>query len=211
MTTTEHSGAEERANSLSHGIGAVFSLLALVVLVLSARKTGDPLIVFAYALFGASLILLFTASSVYHGAVRPALKKKLRVLDHASIYVLIAGTYSSFCLTALRGTVGWLVFGVVWSIAIAGVVLAFFFTGRFKVLSTSGYVLMGWIIVFAFGQLKANLAPEALFLLMLGGGLYTLGAVVYAIKRIPWNHPIWHLFVIGGAACHVFAALKALA
>lgn len=211
MTTAiAQSRAEEIANSLSHALGALASAVALAFLYALSRRVGDPLVVLAYVLFGISLVLLFSASSVYHAAREPRLKKRLRVFDHASIYALIAGTYSAFCLTALRGRAGWIIFAVVWSMAAAGIILALFFTGRFKFLSTLAYIVMGWVVVFAFGKLKANLAPDALALLLGGGCLYTAGAVVYGIKRIPWNHPIWHLFVLGGAACHVLAAIKAL-
>jgi hemolysin III len=200
---------EEIANFASHGLGALLSSSAAVLLVARASQYGDRMAVLGYLLFGLSLVLLFTASTIYHAAERPEAKRRLRVLDHASIYVLIAGTYSAFCLQALRGALGWVIFGIVWTLAVLGIVLAVFFTGRFKVLSLVGYVAMGWIIVLAWGPLQKALPAQALVFLIGGGMLYTLGAAVYAIKRIPWNHPLWHCFVLGGAACHVVAALSA--
>jgi len=202
-----YSRGEEAANVATHGLGAALSLAAAVVLAWRAITQGDGLSLLGFALFGASLLVLFTASTAYHASARPGLRKRLRVADHASIYLLIAGTYSAYCLTALRGPVGWAIFALIWLLAIAGLVLSILFTGRFKVLETVGYIAMGWVIIFAMVPLRRALGPASLALLFAGGLSYTGGAVVYGIKRIPWNHAIWHLFVLGGAACHVASVL----
>jgi hemolysin III len=205
-----YSREEEIASSASHSLGAIAGIPAMAALLRASVRTGDGLVVMAYALFGLSLLLLFGASAAYHAVSAPELKRRLRILDHASIYVLIAGTYSTFCLTALRGATGWIIFSLIWTLAAVGVALAFFFTGRFKILSTSAYVIMGWIVAFAFAPLHAALSARSFTLLIAGGVLYTVGAVVYALKRLPWTHPIWHCFVLGGAFCHFLSALGAL-
>ena len=202
-----YSKAEEFANTLTHGIGAFASVLASVLLVKMAIPMGG-LAIAAYSVFGAALILLFSASALYHGSTRPEVREKLRYLDHSSIYVLIAGTYTAYCLTVLRGPIGWAIFTVVWILALGGIALKLFFLGRFRILSTVGYVVMGWVIMLAFGTLKARLAPEALWLLVAGGVAYTVGSIFYAAKRMPWSHPIFHVFVLAGAACHVISVLQ---
>jgi len=202
--------AEEIANAATHGLGALLSIAALVLLVRAAAAGSDGLGVLGYALFGASLILLFGASATYHGVASPRAKKRLEVLDHASIYALIAGTYSSFCLTVLRGPLGWTLFAVVWALAVAGAALKVAFINKFRLLSTLGYVAMGWLIVFAFAPLRAALPPASLNLLFAGGVAYTVGAAFYALKKVPWFHPLWHLFVLAGAACHVLSALLSM-
>lgn len=202
-----YSRGEEYANVATHGLGAALSLAAAAALTWKAAARGDLLSLLGFALFGLALIVLFTASTVYHATGRPDLRKRLRVADHASIYLLIAGTYSAYCLTALRGPVGWAIFVLIWLLAAAGLVLSILFTGRFKVLETVGYIAMGWVIIFAMVPLKRALDQDSLVLLFAGGLFYTAGAVVYGIRRIPWNHAIWHLFVLGGAACHVASVL----
>ena len=200
---------EEVANIASHGLGVLFSLAAALALVLRALARGDAIALLGFGIFGAALVELFSASTLYHAARDPARRRRLRVADHASIYILIAGTYSAYCLTALRGTVGWAVFALVWGLAAAGLVLAIFFTGRYKALATASYIAMGWVIIFAMVPLRQALDRGALVLLFAGGLAYTLGALVYAARRIPWNHAIWHLFVLCGAACH-FASVMAI-
>jgi hemolysin III len=198
---------EELANTLTHGLGALASLFASVLLVKTAIPMGG-LAIAAYSVFGAALILLFSASALYHGSTRPEVREKLRYLDHSSIYVLIAGTYTAYCLTVLRGPLGWAIFAAVWILALGGIALKLFFLGRFRILSTVGYVVMGWIIMLAFGTLKARLSPESLWLLVGGGVAYTVGSIFYAAKRMPWSHPIFHVFVLAGAACHVISVLQ---
>jgi len=161
----------------------------------------------SFGVFGASLIVLYTASVVYHSASVAERRARLRVLDHAAIYVLIAGTYTPFALITLKGFTGWILFGVAWGMAIAGITLKLYFTGRFNLLSTMMYVFMGWIMVFAIKPLANNLPAEGLFWLFAGGIAYTLGAIVYGIKRVQLNHAIFHVFVLIGSACHVVAVL----
>lgn len=206
---TEYSSREESANVLTYGLGAILALPVGFLLVARASAHGF-LAILGYSLFGASLFLLLLASALYHKSQETEKRRRLRIFDHASIYVLIAGTYSAFCLTALTGTLRWSIFGLIWFLALAGVVYSFFLTGRYKLLMVGGYVAMGWIIVFAFGPLSRVLPQASLVWLVAGGLAYTLGAILYALKGIPWSHPIWHLFVLGGAACHVVSALTAL-
>jgi hemolysin III len=201
---------EEIANAVTHGAGALLSVAALVILVGAASRRGDALSVAAYAIFGASLVLLFTMSTIYHSLTAPRAKRVFEILDHSSIYVLIAGTYTVFSLAVLRGSAGWTLFGFEWGLAAAGIVFKSLFIDRFRIVSTLGYVLMGWLIAPVFGSVRSRMSPEAFAFLAAGGLIYTLGAVIYAIKGVRWLHPVWHLFVLAGAACHVFSALLAL-
>jgi len=200
-----YSPLEERINIYSHVLGIILSCIGLIFLVRKALQIGDIWHITSFIIFGVSLIVLYTASSLYHSAKEPALRNHLRIFDHAAIYIIIAGTYTPFTLITLHGTVGWVIFATTWGMAFTGVILKLFYTGRFKILSTSMYVLMGWMIVFAIQPLMDNLAPQGLRLLLAGGLAYTLGAVLYSIKAIPLNHAIFHILVLLGSACHFFA------
>ncbi len=200
-----YSPLEENINVYSHVLGIILSVVGLLALIIRATSYGDIWQIVSVSIYGISLMMLFTASSVYHASKDAVIRSRLRVFDHASIYIMIAGTYTPFTLVTLSGTVGWVIFGITWSMAIIGVVLKIFYTGRFKMLSTSMYVLMGWMIVFAIQPLIENIAPQGLNLLFAGGLAYTLGAVLYSIKAIPLNHAIFHLLVLLGSACHFFA------
>ena len=156
-------------------------------------------------IYGLSLILLYAASTFYHSAKDTLRRRKLNIFDHAAIYVLIAGTYSPFTLIVLEGYLGWLVFFLTWSFAFIGIVVKLFFTGRFDILSTILYVFMGWQIVFVYRTLIENLATQGLQLLFLGGIFYTVGALLYSIKKIPYNHTLFHVFVLLGSLCHFFS------
>lgn len=203
MDTTHHySPLEEKTNIISHAIGLVLSIVALLLMLIRASESGDSLHIVGAAIFGASLIALYTASTLYHSAKDPKVRARLRINDHATIYILIAGTYTPFTLITLNGWVGWTVFGVSWGMAIAGVVLKLFFTGKYNVLSTLMYIFMGWIIIFAVKPLVNSLSPEGLFWLIAGGVAYTTGAIIYSIKKIHFNHAIFHLFVLLGSFCH---------
>jgi hemolysin III len=197
---------EEIANAVTHGIGALLSMAALVLLVIDGAGR-DALATVSNAVFGASLILLFSMSTIYHALAAPKAKKVFEIFDHASIYVLIAGSYTAFALGVLRGGSGWLLFGAVWTIAAFGIAFKAFFVDRFRVVATLGYVLMGWLILPFIGEVKAVLPPGSFSLLAAGGIAYTVGAVFYLMKKVPWFHAIWHLFVLAGAACHVLAVL----
>lgn len=193
---------EEKLNIISHAFGFALSIIGLFLLIYRAHTLGDMIHLVSFSVFGASLILLYAASTFYHSATRPNLRYRLNILDHASIYVLIAGTYTPFALVTLSGVTGWIIFGVVWGMALVGVILKLFYTGRYHLLSTSMYVLMGWIIVFAIKPLMNNLEPPGLWWLFAGGIAYTLGAVFFSIKKIKYNHAIFHLFVLTGSFCH---------
>jgi len=201
-----YSLGEEIANSITHGIGALLSAAAIPLLMDAARQSSDTLSLVGYAIFGVSLVLLFTMSTVYHAVTAPRAKKILEILDHSAVYVLIAGTYSAYCFTALRGPAGWTLFGLVWGTAAAGIVFKAFFVNRFRIVSTLGYVVMGWLIAPWFGAVKANIPSISLTLLIAGGLAYTLGAAIYLFKKVPWFHPLWHIFVLAGAVCHFFSA-----
>lgn len=200
-----YSPAEERANIISHALGILMSVAALILMTVKAGLYGDIWHIVSVIIFGLSLTALYIASTMYHSATNPVKRAHLRIVDHAIIYVVIAGTYTPYTLVSLAGPTGWTVFAVSWSMAVAGITLKLFFTGRFNVLSTALYVLMGWIIVVALEPLKANLSSEGVSWLFAGGVAYTTGAVVYSISKIPFNHAIFHLFVLLGSLCHVIS------
>lgn len=187
---------------ISHAVGFFVSIVALVFLVMRAVSYGNVLHVVSFTIFGVSLMVLYAASSLYHNSKQPEIRSKLKIFDHASIYVLIAGTYTPYTLVTLEGTTGWIIFGVSWGIALVGITLKLFFTGRFSIASTIMYVLMGWVIIFAINPLIQNLSSQGLFWLFLGGVAYTLGAVLYSIKKIKFNHAIFHILVLIGSFCH---------
>lgn len=197
-----YTAREELANSVTHGLGVVLSVAGLVLLLVVAQHHGDAWHVVSTAIFGATLVLLYTASTLYHSLRGERLKQLLQKFDHAAIFLLIAGTYTPFVLVTLRGPWGWSLFGVVWGLAIAGVALKFWFAGRFKLLSTLLYVGLGWLVMIALKPLMAALPAGGLRLLVAGGLCYTGGAVFYLWRRLPYNHAIWHLFVLGGSTCH---------
>lgn len=197
-----YSPFEEKINVISHAIGFILSIVALVFLVVRAGMYGNSMHVVSFTIFGVSLMVLYAASSLYHNATQPEVRKRLKIFDHASIYVLIAGTYTPFTLVTLQGSAGWVIFGVSWGIALVGITLKLFFTGRYSIASTVMYVLMGWVIIFAIKPLVHNLSADGLFWLFLGGVAYTVGAVLYSIKKIKFNHAIFHLLVLIGSFCH---------
>ena len=200
-----YSPKEERLNVGSHFAGLLLSIIAAVALIIKGINTGSVLSNVSYAIYGASNILLYLASTLYHAESIPEKRKKLKVFDHAAIYFLIAGTYTPFSLLVLKGAWGWSVFCVVWGIALAGITLKLFFTGRYSLLSTISYILMGWVVVIAIKPLMASFPTEGLLLLLGGGLFYTFGAVLYSIKRIPYNHAIFHFCVLFGSLTHYLA------
>jgi hemolysin III len=208
MTLKVYSPAEERINIGSHALGLVLSVAALLLLVLRAQSYDNALYTLSFAVFGASLICLYLASTLYHSAKTQKARTRLRIVDHATIYILIAGTYTPFCLITLSGPTGWAVFAVSWGLATFGVVLKLFFTGRFQLLSTLMYVFMGWIVIFVVKPMIANLPLEGLVWLIVGGLSYTTGALIYSIGKIPFNHAIFHLFVLAGSFCHFIAVYQ---
>jgi hemolysin III len=203
--TTYYNPKEEKLNVISHGIGFILSIIALVLLVVYASIKGSSWHIVSFSIYGASLIVLYAASTLYHYVQKPKLRYKLNIFDHAAIYILIAGTYTPFTLVVLKGWVGWTIFGVSWGLAIIGVILKLFFTGKFDKISTITYVLMGWLIIFAIKPLVNNLPTEGLIWLLVGGILYTIGAILYSIKKIKYNHAIFHIFVLLGSFSHFIA------
>ncbi len=194
---------EEKLNATSHAIGAIFGVIALVLLIVfNTNKT--PYSLFSVVVYGLSIIVLFSASTLYHAVTHEKNKHYFRIVDHIGIYLLIAGTYTPVLLISLTKSLGWPLFWIVWGIAAFGVVLKIFFTGRFSVFSTLLYLVMGWLIVFDFTNLNTVMDSNGILLLFAGGLAYTLGIVFYAIEKIPYNHVIWHLFVLAGAVCHFF-------
>lgn len=202
--TVDTTPAEELANALTHGLGAIGGVAATAVLIVMAAFRSDAWGIVGAAIFGAALITLYTASTVYHAVRREPLKERLKVLDHGAIYVLIAGSYTPFMLGDLRGGWGWALFGVIWGLALAGVVFKLFFTGRFPRLSTILYLAMGWLVVLAVGPMLRELATPVLLWLVAGGLAYTAGTIFYH-GRMRYTHAVWHLFVLAGSACHTVA------
>lgn len=197
-----YSPEEEKLNIASHALGMFLSLIALILLLVKGASSGDILHLISAGIFGISLLILYSASTFFHSAREVKLRKKLNILDHAAIFLLIAGSYTPFTLITLKGKVGWIIFSVVWGIALIGMILKLFYTGRYKRLSTLMYVLMGWVIVFASNSLIENLPSIGLYWLIAGGLFYTIGAIFYSIKKIKFNHAIFHLFVLLGSFCH---------
>jgi len=204
---SQYSCAEEIANSITHGLGTLLSIGGLAVLVGFASVHGNAWHITACSIFGATLILSYVTSTLYHSIPQPAAKRVLKVLDHAAIYLLIAGTYTPFTLVSLRGPWGWTLFGIIWGLALFGVVLKTTMLGRIAGFSTLIYLAMGWIVLVAIKPMLAAVAPGGLLLLLLGGLAYSGGVLFYAWKKLPYNHAIWHLFVLTGSLCHYFAIL----
>ena len=195
---------EELANAITHGAGALLSIAGLVLMVVSASLYGNAWHIVSVSIFGVCLVLLYTASTLYHSFRPGRAKHVFKIMDHAAIYLLIAGTYTPFTLTLLRGSWGWSLFGIIWGLCAAGIVFKVFFIKRFNVLSTILYLLMGWLIVIAGKPLVENVPAEGLYWLLAGGVAYSLGTVFYLWEKLPFHHAVWHLFVLGGSVCHFF-------
>jgi len=209
-----YSIGEEIFNSVTHGVGAGLAVAATVLLivraVLYAPADGRGFYVTSFAIFGASLVVLYLMSTLYHALTPYGAKKVFAIFDHSSIYLLIAGTYTPFCLTTLRGSVGWVLFGIIWGLAVAGMTFYAIFGSRMRILSAITYVLMGWLVVFAFKPMVQNLNPLSLKLVLAGGVAYTVGCIFYALKKIKWMHCIWHIFVMFGSILHFFSVYFSL-
>jgi hemolysin III len=203
----EYSIKEEIANAITHGIGVLLSIPALVYLIIFASKYGDAWHIVSFSIFGATMILLYLFSTLLHAIPHSKAKDIFEILDHSAIYLLIAGTYTPFLLVPLRGTLGFTLLGIVWGLAIAGIVLKIFFVKKFVILSTLAYILMGWLIIIAIKPLYEFLSPEGFALLLTGGLLYTIGAIFYVWRKIPYHHAIWHGFVLAGSAAMFFCIL----
>ena len=196
---------EEIANAVTHGIGAVLSVVGLVLLIVRAEQTGDPWRLLSFTIFGITMVMLYVTSTLYHSLAHTRAREVFKVLDHSLIYVLIAGTYTPFALINLRGPWGWSLFGVLWGLAIAGILFKLVFAGHFHRASTVLYLAMGWMGVIAAKPLLAEVPTGALGWLLGGGVAYSLGTAFYMRRSLKYHHAVWHLFVLAGTACHFVA------
>lgn len=201
---------EEFANALTHGIGLLGAIVGTVVLIVMAATRGDAWEIVGVSIFGASMVVLYAASTAYHAVSLPMLKAKLKVVDHAAIYLLIAGTYTPFMIDELRGGWGWSLFGVIWGLALVGVIVKLRWTGRFRLLSTLVYVAMGWMVLIAVKPMVSELTATTIGWLVAGGILYTAGTPFFHREQMRHSHAIWHLFVMAGTACHAVAVATIL-
>lgn len=204
---SKYTRGEEIANAVTHGVGALLAAAALSLLVVLASIYGNVWAVVSFSVYGATLILLYLFSTLYHSFQNPKVKQIFRIMDHSSIYLLIAGTYTPFMLVPLRGPIGWTIFGIIWGLALAGIIFKIFFINRFRIISTTIYILMGWAILFAIKPLAILISTNGIKLLVAGGILYTLGGILYVFKKIKYSHAIFHMFILAGSICHFFAVL----
>lgn len=210
ITKKQQSIGEEIANAITHGIGALLAIAGLVVLVVLAAMRGNVWHVVSFSIFGSTLVLLYFASTLYHSLTFTRARGLFHKFDHISIYLLIAGTYTPFCLTALRGWIGWTVFGIVWTCAIIGAVIKAISIGSKVRLSTILYVMMGWVILIAIKPLYESMSFNGFVFLIAGGVSYTLGTIFFMRDQVKYNHSVWHVFVLGGSVLHFFAVLSLL-
>ena len=205
MSPITQSRGEEIANSVSHGAGVLLAVAAVPILVVGAVRRGTAADIVGASVFGAAMLLLYLTSTLYHALPRGRAKKVFRILDHSAIFLMIAGTYTPFTLGVLFGGWGWTLFGLVWGVAVAGIVLKAVAGVRFRLLSTLLYIAMGWLMVIAVKPLISGMETAGLIWLLAGGLAYTGGAAIYAVKRVRYSHFVWHLFVLTGSVCHFFA------
>lgn len=205
--THTYTKREEIANAITHGIGVLLSIAAMVFLMIYAHRGGTPLHISSALIFGSTMILLYLCSTLLHCLPEGKAKDVFEIFDHSSIYLFIAGTYTPFLFLVIRGTLGWTMFGVIWGIAALGIVFKAFFTKKFLFLSTLIYIVMGWMIIAAWSPLVNTLSPAGIELLVWGGILYTVGTIFYVWRGFPFHHAVWHVFVLGGTALHFFAIL----
>ena len=198
---------EEIFNSITHGIGTILSIAALVILVVHAVGKGDIWHIVSYTIFGSTLVLLYLSSTLYHSFTREKIKNLFARFDHAAIFLLIAGTYTPFLLTVLRGTLGWTLFGIIWGTAITGVIIRSIYLNRFHNLMVALYLVMGWMIVFAGRSIVKGLPSPSLLFLFLGGIFYSVGVIFYMWRNLKYAHGIWHLFVLAGSIMHFYAVI----
>ncbi len=203
----QYSFHEELANAITHGLGIVFSISGLGVLTAFASIFGTTWHIISCAIYSATMILMYTASTLYHSIPYPRAKSLFRTLDHSSIFLMIAGTYTPFTLVSLRGPWGWTLFGMIWSLAAAGIVCEIFLLKKYRLLAVAIYIAMGWSVVIAIKPLMAAVPTPGIWLLVIGGLCYTVGTIFYISKKIPFNHAIWHGFVLAGTVFQFFAIL----
>jgi len=210
-STNQYPPLEEALNSISHGIGALLGLVGLIILVRRAILFGDPLQIVSFSIYGVTLVLLYTASSLYHGLRNPRWKRFFKVMDHVNIYLLIAGSYTPFLLVGVQTQTSRVMFFVIWGLAFVGILFKVLFIHRFLKASVLVYVLMGWLSVVMIKEMIANIPLGGLIWLGAGGTAYTVGVVFYALKKVPYMHFVWHLFVLAGSICHYIGILNYLA
>ncbi|AIF66225.1 PAQR family membrane homeostasis protein TrhA [Terribacillus saccharophilus] len=207
METYIFTKKEEAAHSITHGFGALLSIAALVVAVVLASFTKDPWIIVSVTIYGTTMLLMYLSSTIVHALPEGKVKDIFQIIDHAAIYLFIAGTYTPLLLIGLRSSLGWTIFGIVWGIALGGIIFKIFFVKKFLIMSTVFYLLMGWMIVLVWEPMLAALPQLTILYLVIGGLFYTIGAVFYVWRKIPYHHAVWHLFVLAGSAFHFFAIL----
>lgn len=193
---------EEIANSITHGIGAALSVAGLVLLVVFASLYGDAWRIVSFSIYGTTLILLYIASTLYHGLTNPKAKRFFHYVDHSAIFLLIAGTYTPITLVPLRGILGWALFGLIWALAIGGIIFKAVSRGRFRIVSVIIYLAMGWLVVIAIKPIIAAVPSGLMLWLVIGGLFYSFGIIFYALKKMPFHHMVWHLFVLCGSISH---------
>jgi len=201
----QYQKTEEILNVITHGLGFILSIVALVILVIFASLNGDVWHIVSFSIYGSSLVILYLASTLFHATRKQKLRNKLNIFDHASIYVLIAGTYTPFLLVTLRGPWGWSLLGVIWALAIGGIVFKLFFTGKYDIISALIYIAMGWLIIIAIKPMNEQLSSDGLLWLLGGGISYSIGAVFYLLNKMPYNHAIFHIWVLLGSFAHFVA------
>jgi hemolysin III len=200
-----YSVKEEKLNVISHGLGLVLSIVAFPFLILKSFNFEGFWKPISFIIYGASMLILYAASTFYHAAKNPKKRRKLNILDHAAIYILIAGSYSPFCLVVLNSSLGWYMFLFVWLFAFTGIILKLFFTGKFDKISTAMYLLMGWQVMFFIKPLMESITTSGFQFLIAGGVFYSIGAILYSIKKVPYNHAVFHVFVLMGSLSHFIA------
>ena len=198
---------EEITNAILHGIGLGLAIAALVILIVFASIKGDSRYIVSYTIYGSTLVLLYLASTLYHSLPYGKGKDVFEIFDHSAVYLLIAGSCTPLTLVALKGTLGWTIFGIVWGLSVIGIIFKVFWVKKFVVLSTVLYIAMGWLIVIAIKPLMKFMSTTSLVFLIIGGVLYTLGTVFYIWRGMKYHHAIWHLFVLGGSICHFFTMI----
>ena len=201
---------EEIFNSITHGIGTLLSIAGLVILAVFATKKGDVWHVVSFTIFGTSMVLLYLASTLYHSVTKTKIKNLFARFDHAAIFLLIAGTYTPFVLTTIRGPLGWTLFGIVWALAIIGIIIRSIHLTRYRKLMMWFYLAMGWMFLIAVVPIVKNLPANSVAFLFIGAGCYSLGVIFYAWRNLKYSHGIWHLFVLAGTISHFFSILYSL-
>jgi hemolysin III len=209
-TDKNETWVEELANSITHGVGLALSVIGLIVLIVLSVTRGTAWHILGCTIYGVTLVLLYSASTLYHSFRTPRLKRILKILDHTAIYLLIAGTYTPFTIVNLRGFWGWTLFSLVWGLSVFGIVWKFFYAERFQIISTLIYLAMGWLVLIAIKPVTTALPLSGILWLVAGGIFYTVGVLFFALKRLPYNHAIWHVFVLAGSTCHYFAVMFAV-